>query len=392
MKLAYLSRGKLYVRDEGPQFTMIDSKFGQELVERTARAYEKSAWKRDKSEGNLVSGAVLWNVNEVDPTAVQVRITGVTRGRHDRELLYALETDTIGGLFLYDWSTHQERRLFHRERFRIKDLGRHPTEPLIVGSMAQPNGTANLVLVEQERAFVEEITGGDSADEAPAWVPGAKRRLVFQSTGLARNEAGHFAGWGPTTVMRLDLEAGSLETVAEDPALDFLLPRQADEDTLYFVRRPYEPPDRRFRPSLLGTLRDTVALPYRLFVALFAYLNFFSLIYARKPLMKAGGPPQEGPEVEKLMIRGRVIDARRALREHLWNREFPSLVPKSWELVERRRGEERVLARGVLAYDLFTDGSLVYTNGTGLFRVDPAGPAEEALGKGGLVEHLAVLG
>ena len=54
--------------------------------------------------------------------------------------------------------------------------------------------------------------------------------------------------------------------------------------------------------------------------------------------------------------------------------EAPALVPKSWELTKKGpTGEPTVVARGVLSFDLAEDGSVVYSNGTGVYVRDPQG-------------------
>jgi hypothetical protein len=60
----------------------------------------------------------------------------------------------------------------------------------------------------------------------------------------------------------------------------------------------------------------------------------------------------------------------------LWGKqeEGMDLVPKSWQLCRRSsKGESKVLAAGVLAYDIGADGTIVYTNGSALFLLHPDG-------------------
>jgi hypothetical protein len=44
----------------------------------------------------------------------------------------------------------------------------------------------------------------------------------------------------------------------------------------------------------------------------------------------------------------------------------------------------------VLSFDVYADGSLLYTNGSGIYRVDPTG-AKEALAKGALIEQVVAV-
>jgi hypothetical protein len=67
------------------------------------------------------------------------------------------------------------------------------------------------------------------------------------------------------------------------------------------------------------------------------------------------------------------------------------LVPNSWQLVRRAaNGAEEVIAKGVLAYDLAPDGSLVYSNGNAIFLRDPQGKSRRLVVES-MIEQLAVV-
>jgi hypothetical protein len=54
-------------------------------------------------------------------------------------------------------------------------------------------------------------------------------------------------------------------------------------------------------------------------------------------------------------------------------------------------GSERVLARGVVAYDLAADGAVLYTNGRAVFRLAPDGQ-RDLVCRDTVIERVAVLG
>jgi hypothetical protein len=68
----------------------------------------------------------------------------------------------------------------------------------------------------------------------------------------------------------------------------------------------------------------------------------------------------------------------------------PALVPKSWELIRRQGSTEEVVAKGVLCYDLYSDGSVLYSNGSGIYRVDQNGSVER-LAKDALIEQVVAV-
>jgi hypothetical protein len=212
---------------------------------------------------------------------------------------------------------------------------------------------------------------------------------VYQSAGIARNAQGYAMGLGPFAIQQLDLDSGTLSTLLEEAKNDLMSPRMTEEDTLYFIRRPYETLGRK-PAAPLGVITDILLFPLRLLRAFFYFFNFLSLTFARKPLTTSGGPRVEGDDEKTLILRGRVIDAEKAMREGA-QAEAPSLVPPSWELVRRQAsGEEQVLARSVVAYDLDSEGGVVYTNGTAAYHLDCNGQSR-LLFRAKLLEDLIVI-
>src|SRR5262249_43671305 len=199
--------------------------------------------------------------------------------------------------------------------------------------------------------------------------------VLFQSAGLARNPAGYVVAYGPASIQMADTAAGSLTVVLEDPRLDFLQPRVGPDGFLYFIRRPYEAP----RYGAKNVLTDTLMFPFRLLQAVMHYLNFFSLMYSRKPLITASGPAVQA-DLKEILVKGKRLDAEAALRRGVRLNGVPSLVPASWQLVcLSPQGEEHVLASHVASFDIAPDGTILFSNGYGVFALDGANPPQVLL-------------
>jgi len=249
-----------------------------------------------------------------------------------------------------------------------------------------PNGTANIMVMDGDGSDLRAVTEGDSADDAPSWMPGRQRRILFQSAGVARNGDGYAVGRGPTAIQALDLDQARMTTVLEDDRYDFLQPRIGADGHLYYIRRPYDA-----NPySAQSAITDFILFPFRLLRAIFHYLNFFSIVYSRKPLTTASGPKMHGDDLKTILLKGRVIDAEKALRTESRIMGVPSLVPATWELVRRHQdGDETVVARNVAAYHIGEDGALIYSNGCGIFKLD-AQNRYQLLHKDRLIEDVIV--
>ncbi|HEY2586723.1 MAG TPA: hypothetical protein VGI81_13245 [Tepidisphaeraceae bacterium] len=384
---AYLAEGKLYLKRDGAAPRLIDSPFVQSMLDRVARDRQRNDWKSEGLGWQFGAPRMLGlrGSGQPPPEVRRVQYTGVARGAMPNELLYALDTDHVGGLFSFDVVDSHERRLFHRNQFRARDLSRNPRDGTLALSLLQTDGSANIATIAAEGKGLRELTEGDSRDEAPAWSADG-RMLVFQSAGIGRDSHGVPRGLGPYAVQQLDLERGELTTLVEDDRFDYLTPRLAPDGSLFCIRRPYQPHE---PISPLKVAADVLLFPYRVARATVQFLNFFSMMFARKPLLTAGGPPKEGPDARYLMLWGTMIDTEKALNR---SRKLggSSLVPSSWALVRRDdRGAEETIATAVLAFDLCPNG-LLFTNGTTVSYRSPAGQVTQ-LTTGRLIERVVAL-
>jgi hypothetical protein len=295
------------------------------------------------------------------------------------ELLYTLEVDQVTGIFAVRDGGDDELRLSHSADRHVQFVSARPNQELVACSVWQKSGTANIATKRADGGALTEVTEGDSSDLAPQWIPGAPRQLVFQSAGVMRDRDGRCVGLGPYTIQRLDLDSGNMTCLAEDADADFLGPQISADGTLYYIRRPYHSPHKRI--SVWRFLWSIVCMPFRFLFAVFQFFNFFTLTLTGKPLIDAGGAKQQQMDVRRLMIWGNLINADKAIRgARRAGEDSPPLVPRSWELIRRAAdGTERIVARGVLSFDLCRDGSLVYTNGSAIDCVDPQGSTERVL-------------
>jgi hypothetical protein len=116
--------------------------------------------------------------------------------------------------------------------------------------------------------------------------------------------------------------------------------------------------------------------PFRLIYAVVQYLNFFSAMYTGKKLTGGGGQARE-MDMKQMMIWGNLVRAQRPAQVEDASID---LVPKSWQLYcQRPYGETKMLAGGVLAYDVNEDGRIVFTNGNAIFLLHPDGRKEQLL-------------
>lgn len=391
IRITYIAGGKLYVVQPDGSRREVTSDFAQGLIDRAEASRQRNEWK---------SGSAGWNATAAPPELVslgmayqgqadQRQVNMITAVPLDTDrMLYALQTDTIGGLFEYTISNDEERRLLHQTEFRVGELDAHPEDERLIASLAYPDGTANLATMRPGGGRTTEITEGDSVDQAPRWVGDAENAIVYQSAGIARGQHGELMALSTFRIERLGLEHGDHEVLVESNEYDMLAPRIDADGTLYYIRRPYE--DLRPRQTPWSLLKDVVMFPVRLVVAIFWFLNMFSLLFAKKPLTSAGGPENEGRTTRQLILYGRVIEAQKAMRNR--KQDKPASVPDTWELIRQTaQGDVKTLATGVGHYDLGPDGSVVYTNGVNVWQLTKDGEKTELV-KDNLIERVSVVG
>jgi hypothetical protein len=362
MPALIIAKGELWLNAEGAAPRQITSAFAREVVERDERSRRNTSWKhapREQGSGVIPANA-LWGRQQAAVLAPP-KFLHACFGGDERTVYYVLRVGEAIGLFRQHLDEDREVRLFHKSGIAIQGLAFNPRDRRLVLSVGLADGTAQLEGYDVEGTLKGAVAGGDSIDVAPALVPGAASAAVFQSSGVARHpERGTVAAVAHATLCRLDYKSGQLETLVDDKAYDFIVPKVAADGTLYAIRRPVEKPVHERAGS---ALTDVLLMPFRLAKAVFGYLNFFSMIYGKEPLRSSGGPrtPELDQDVGRLWLHGRMIELAKVRDDPKYGGK---LVPASWELVRRPPGRQwQIVAKHVAAFDLAPDGAVVHTNG-----------------------------
>lgn len=392
LHIAWISRGRLFVKRGTEPPREVESDFARKAIDREIRDSQNNSWKgRSGIWGNMgiqPPGNAPWE--DVDARR-KIRFAAVAAGESPDHIYYILDMGVVGGLFSYDLTRDEERRLVHRQGFVARDLSRHPVDGQLALSLPREDGTVGLKITRPDGLFGSAATVSDSLDETPRWLPDGTHRLVFQSSAIGRNEHGIAVGQTTWRIEMLDVDSGQTTTVHEEEHFDLLQPVMTRDETLTCIRRPYQAV-RKNHQSFLQFLTDVVLFPYRLARTFVYFFNFMSMMFSGKPLISAGGPEQPGSRSSPaLMLWGQAIDTQRILSRKSARSTGESLVPRDWQLIRRRTdGTQQTLAEGVLAFDVDPDGRLIYTNGRAIFRLSESG-APEALHQGELIERVIII-
>ncbi|HMP54923.1 MAG TPA: hypothetical protein PKD05_25455, partial [Candidatus Melainabacteria bacterium] len=152
-EIAFLENGRLFfVRENSgkPDKEKYHSQFGQEMKDRAMRIAQKNSWKNRSDGDDFLSSRQLWGGGangDAEAEAMAVHITAIAPSEEPDEIIFALSTRVVGGLFVYNRSTKKERRLFHKEGMIISDLCRNAESGKIVCSLRNADGTAFIAMV-----------------------------------------------------------------------------------------------------------------------------------------------------------------------------------------------------------------------------------------------------
>jgi hypothetical protein len=371
---AYLSQGKLYLH-HADHHQEVESDFGRSVQIRNLQAQRQKAWKNNSWNETTLPEGLRQKLDQAAESIVNIAITSICQVTGG-QLLYALSAGDVSGLFAYNPESNREDRLFHNSEFQVQDLDFHPGHNLVVCTKTHRTGISNIATMPRNSIKLQEITEGDSLDLAPRWVPGKHPVIVYQSAGIGRTSDGLMGDRAPFTIEQLDFATEKMITLAEDPKSDLVAPQIGADGFLYYIRRPYK---FQSQISWWQTIKSIVQIPVQLVYAIGQFVNFFTQMYTGKPLLRNNQNQQIEPKSIKAW--GEYLNPDLMKGQAFSEPDAPSLVPTSWQLIRQsvQGGETDLLAQGVLSYDLSSDGSIVYTNGSGIYCLQPNGTCQRLL-------------
>lgn len=362
IRFVYLADSSLHWMN-GDDKKSFQSEFGRQYIERAVRSAQKNAWKTQGSGAQFMG---MGGEPDLEEFSERVRIGAIAA--HQDRLLYTVETGEVTALLSLDPKSGDEKRLFHSNETHIQGLAPRPDGGAVACSVRQKQGVVDLAMVDVERGGLQELTEGDSADAAPSWRRDRPSQLVYQSAGLARNSDGFVVDSGPSSIECLDIDRGTVETLAEEPGNDLLTPKVGAGGSLYYIRRKYR---RRRGPGPFEVLKGILLFPFYFVMAIFNMVNALTSHISKKPMMDLGVQKRPQPK-ETVNILGELVELSAKGSGKKSDSEDQSWVP-DWELVRRPAGgEPSVIAKGVMAFDVADDG-VVYSNGNAVFHLDGNG-------------------
>ncbi len=363
----FLSDGRLYQWQEGKNPREIESHFVQEKCRESDRQSSIHKWKHQGGGNDPVFGqTVLWGNPTTAASMSHYRHIELSAG--EEEIYYVLTNHQVTGLFKYELGEDYESRLFHKNDFVSAGLDYSEKDSQFVIAIQEEDGRVHLTLLDAEGKYLEILTSGDSRDTEPSFSLRDENFILYQSSGIARNEEGWPIAHGPCFINQFDRKNNEVTEILYDDHYDYLQPREDASGNIYCIRRPYVPAG---PVSPARMLLSIVTFPFRFLMAIMNFLNMFTELFSKNPF-KPTGPnlPSQMPKAKHVQVLGQTINIAK-LKKFYQKSDDVSLVPGSWELIQiGNNHSHRVIAKNVSSYDISREGKIIYTNGFKVYEYD----------------------
>lgn len=356
MKIFFLSDGEMMVYDNGTVRRLHSERKAQYI--RVARSLEeRNAWKYEGAGAKFQQQMNPYEQrSRTAEASCQVRAVAAWKG----QLLYALTTPEIGGLYVKDPADDNapESNWLSEREFRPAEM--HVQGGQVVIALDSALGERHIAMMQGDAPRYEMLTQGDTQDSAP-FLCADGRTLYYASSGWARNENGMPLAKGPSALLRLDLRSGDLDEIAAADDADYLRPKTSPDGTLYVIRKPYKAEGPK-RPGLIDKAKNIGAAVKGL-GKLLQFMGDPEGAAKRTPRV-AG---QSAEAAQKRMLEGVMLEiaAPKGSAE-----DDAGCIPADWLLMRQTvDGHFEEVCKGVADYD-FDGDALIYTDGRRIIRLE----------------------
>ncbi|MDL2233426.1 hypothetical protein LJC63_07595 [Ruminococcaceae bacterium OttesenSCG-928-L11] len=382
-ELYFVSQGKLCRLDKGA-VRQLPSSTIEGYIRTVKDINKRREWKSSGTGAMFMGVAMGQRANDEIVTQVEA----VAQAAADK-LIYAATLETSCGLYTKNpqnpdepegYITRQNNMRFHSMDYLAGRLALSATEGAV---------EKHIALCNEDKPNFRFITEGESVDVFPSFSRRDSAVVYFSSAGFRRDREKGGIQYGNYVVNRFDTGTDEIDEILADERYDYLRPMEAEDGTLYCIRRT-----RRAKDDNRMTPLDVLLIPVKVLKGFFGWLNFFTQRYSGESLTKRSGGPNPSKTREQseedLFIEGNLIHVESTVKENAMRGEkYPGLAPHSWELITVRGGSVETLKKGVLDYTLHPDGGVAYSNGKYILHRNTAGE-ETVLCEAKVAKSLAI--
>ncbi len=383
MQFYYLTEGKIKEYNNGNNTSLASEAIA--AYKRTVQdIHDRREWKATGAGARFMGMQEELETERDVYAAVEALATG------KEKLVYAVSLENTCGIYTREKEdlSVPENYITKKPDMRIYHLAYSEPTATIAASYGTGGIDKHIALCDEKTGAFRELTEGDSIDIMPAFSKQNTNMLLFSSAGFYIDNNAHKVFYGSYVVNKLNLTTYEMEEILADEKFDFLAPTQAEDGTIYCIRRP------KTEEKNGNTVGDVLMVPVKVAKSVFGWLNVFSQRYSGETLLKKsqGNNPakQQGQNEAQLFIEGNLINAEKELQENaLKDTKAPGIIPQNWQLISvSPNGSTQTLAQGVSAYCLTEDGSILVSNGKYLKELN--GNEQESLCEVKLAKQIAL--
>ena len=295
-------------------------------------------------------------------------INGISLIEEGKKIVYSISFHGYSGIFIKSLIDEEEleTHIIHgsKAKFYSMDL-KSGTNEMVV-AIEDSGIEKNLAVMDMNNGHYHFITEGDSIDENPVWGRASDNCIYFDTRGIGRDDSGQIVGYSTKEICKLNLETSEIEEVVAMKDFDCSLPKEDEEGNIYFIKKPYNMP-----VDKSASFKDFVLIPVKLLKAVFNFLEFFTMRYTGEAFKTRGANPAKGKnDPKEMFIHDNLVNVEKSLKENQSSGErYPGIAPRSWELVKMdNKGDITTIKKGVIDFDLTSEGEIVYSNGKHIIK------------------------
>lgn len=308
------------------------------------------------------------------------------------KLIYSLSLDGMCGIYSKDGlSDTDEGVLLSDASYSYKQFDFKDKRFIVTAELADET---HLAIVDTEDGNrLSFLTEGSSVESSPCWSR-QENAVYYSSAGLeilndtssqdysfkSLNEIVSGAvrhsnrRKGPSSICKLDISCLQIDELLCDEKYNYEKPALSREGILYFIRRPYKAEhESSFKIS------DILLAPIRFLSAIVGFMNIFTIKYSGKTLTGSGPVKAKQKSLNEMIIEGNIINAEEELKKNSKHgEENPGIIPRSYELCKLEDDNSiTVVKKGVNAFLLENDGSIIVSNGSVILRICADGTSKK---------------
>lgn len=351
--------------------------FYNNYIDSARRAAKNSEWKTQGSGARFMGVYEESDINRENENFSY--FNSLDFFKNNENIVYSITVDRVSGIFTKDLTAEKdsEGHIIHSAELTFNGASPSPDGRKIVTCIKDNYVNSHLAVYDVMTNDYVTVTDGDSADFDATISARDSSLIYFSSKGAGRNGNGEFVKYSPSSVLTYNIDSGDLEEILSENEKSLVKPKDDKNGNLYYIIRP----EKEKRRSFFGTLLDIILIPWKLFKALFNFIELFTTMFTGKGFSEKSNNPAKTRDKspKEIFIEDNLINANEEYKNNLRHKDkFAGIAPWSWQLVKRdKSGNVTHVKNGVIDYCVSDNGDIVYTNGKHVVLIGKDGKTQK---------------